>query len=131
MNLDFHPVDGIGIFVSFHSVGIIQLPAVGTILSSKELIFKIFISSICYSTSILTLFSFLCDLLLWSGEAKINCFSFESFLKDVFKIDFGALDGADLGFGVSTRFIGKFFSFLCLKYRIELMKIFQILIIYF
>ena len=28
MNLNFHPVDGIGIFVSFHCVGIIQLPRV-------------------------------------------------------------------------------------------------------
>ena len=74
--------------------------------------------------SVLTLLSFFFNLVLWSGEAKIICLALESFLPEAFKIDFGGLDGADLGLGVSTLFIGKFFSFLCLKYRVELLKIF-------
>ena len=50
-----------------------------------------------------------------SGEAKINCLCLESFLPLVFKIDLGGFGVADLGFGVSTLLIGRFFSFLCLE----------------
>ena len=57
-----------------------------------------------------------------TGEAKIICFALESFRPEVFKIDFGGFDGADLGFGVSTLFMVIFFSFLCLKYKFELIK---------
>ena len=39
----------------------------------------------------------------------------ESFLPLVFKIDLGGFGVADLGFGVSTLLIGRFFSFLCLE----------------
>ena len=61
--------------------------------------------------------------MLWSGEAKINCFALESFLPEVFKIDFGGLDGVALGLGVSTLFIVIFFSFLCLKIQVGIVKI--------
>ena len=114
VNLHFHPVDGICIFVSFHGVGIIQLPGVGPLLPRKMfLTFQIVFL-------ILTLLSFFLDLVLWSGEAKIICFALESFLPEVFRIDFGGLDWADFGFGVSTLLIVIFFSFLCLKYRFQL-----------
>ena len=86
VNLHFHPVDGICILVSFHGVGIIQLPGVGPLLPRKMfLAFQVVFL-------ILTLLSFFLDLVLWSGEAKIICFALESFLPEVFRIDFGGLD---------------------------------------
>ena len=66
MNLDFHPVDGIGIFVSFHSVGIIQLPAVGTILSCKELKFLYLL----FATVLLYLLYFLFYVTCCSGQER-------------------------------------------------------------